>query len=244
MTTKSQWHAANRALMSEDRQRLGDPPSAEEVLAYTRGELPAHEAARISERLVAYPDLVRTLTTEFPVDPATPGDPDYMSDDEFAEHWASLQKRMPGKGGGRVVQFWPAVSAIAATLAIVFGALFWQERAERMRPRVEDQQDLRQDGSRGIDDNAVTLQAQGESFLLVLRPPPTAVYDSYRLEIVSPTPERSLWTSEKLPWRADDIPILVHRSFFKSGKYQVVLYGESAGREERVSTYSLRVPGR
>ncbi len=241
MTTKSQWHAANRALMSENRQRFGEPPSGEEVLAYTRGELPAHEAARVCERLVAYPDLVRTLTAEFPVDAAKPGDPDYMSDDEFAKHWASLQKRMPVKGGGRVVQFWPAISAIAATLAIVFGALFWQERVERMRPRVAwDQQDLRPDGRRGIDDNAVTLQAQGESFLLVLRPPATPVFDSYRLEIVSP--ERSLWKSEKLPWRADDIPILVHRSFFKSGKYQVVLYGESGGREERVSTYSLRVP--
>jgi hypothetical protein len=240
MTTKSQWHAANRALMSEDRQRLGEPPSAEEVLAYTRGELPAHEAARVCERLVAYPDLVRTLTAEFPIDPATPGDPDYMSDDEFAKHWASLQKRMPA-ARGRVVQFWPTISAIAATLAIVVGALFLQERAERMRPRVAwDQQDLRPDGSRGLDDNAVTLQAQGESFLLVLRPSPTPVFDSYRLEIVSP--ERSLWKSEKLPWRADDIPILVHRSFFKSGRYQVVLYGESGGREEKVSTYSLRVP--
>jgi hypothetical protein len=229
--------------MAEERERLGEPPTAEEVLAYTRGELPAHEAARVCERLVAYPDLVRTLTAEFPADAATPGDPDYMSDDEFAKHWASMQKRLPRKEGGRVVQFWPVISAIAATLAIVFGALFLQQRAELMRPRVAwDQQDLRPDGSRGFNDNAVTLQAQGESFLLVLRPPATPVFDSYRLEIVSSNPERSLWKSEKLPWRVDDIPILVRRSFFKPGKYQVILYGESGGQEERVNTYSLRVP--
>ena len=95
-------------------------------------------------------------------------------------------------------------------------------------------------------DDAIPLKAEGESFLLVLSPPPTPVYDAYRLEIVdvSATPAKTLWSSEKLARRTDDIPILVRRSFFKSGKYRVVLYGVSGSQEERVSTYTLRVPGR
>src|SRR3954447_15685824 len=98
MTTKSEFSAANRDLVSENRATNGEPPTAEEVLAYTRGELTPEEEARIRERLIAYPDLVRTLTTPFP-EPAEPGHPDYLSDHEFARHWKALQKRRQRSNG-------------------------------------------------------------------------------------------------------------------------------------------------
>ncbi len=247
MTTKSEWQEANRALEAEDRQRLGEPPAAEEVLAYMRGELPAHEAARVCERLVAYPELVRTLTAEFPAEGAEPGDPDYMPDDEFAKHWASLQRRMPRKEPGRVLQFWPAISAIAAALAIVFGALYWQARTERAVPLVADLQILTPDGRRGGGDEAVPLTAQGDFYYLVVSLPGTPVFDTHRLEIVdaSANPPRSIWSTSVLPRPSSEIfPILVPRTFLKPGKYQVVLYGVSGAREERIDTYTVRVRGR
>ena len=51
MTTKTEWQAVNQALMADDRRRVGEPPAAEEALAYMRGELSEEEAVRVRERL-------------------------------------------------------------------------------------------------------------------------------------------------------------------------------------------------
>ena len=143
MTTKSEWQAVNQALMADDRRRAGEPPAAEEVLAYMRSELSAEEAARVRERLVCHPDLVRTLTGSFPTEGAQPGDADYMSDREFASHWALLERRLKR---GRVVEFWPVLGAIAATLAVVFAGLYWQARKELTTPHVMDAVFIMPDG--------------------------------------------------------------------------------------------------
>src|SRR5947209_7676384 len=132
MTTKSEFSAANRDLMSENRASLGEPPTAEEVLAYTRGELPADDEARIRERLIAYPDLVRTLTMPFP-EGAEPGDPDYLSDHEFARHWKALQKRRQRSNRG--LQFWRSFGVIAATVAVALGAMLWHAQTELKKPQ-------------------------------------------------------------------------------------------------------------
>jgi len=246
MTTKLEWQAANRELMAEERRRLGDPPTAEEVLAFTRGELGPEENARIREKLVAYPELVRTMTAEFPTEGAAPGDSDYLSDDEFAKHWASLKKRMPDAGGARVLQFWPAFGSIAAALAVVFGTLFWQARSELTKPRIPlDQQVLLPDDQRGAGAVGTVLAAQGETFLLIVPMINEPEFNNYRLEIVDvlANPPRRRWSSEPMPRRANDsFPILVSRKFLTPGKYQVVLYGVSGARQEQLSGYTLRVP--
>jgi hypothetical protein len=70
------------------------------------------------------------------------------------------------------------------------------------------------------------------------------VFDTYRVEIVDVSAgSRPLWSAAGLRG-GSDIPILVQRSFFKPGRYQVVLYGVSGGREERIATHGLRVPAR
>src|SRR5437764_7414524 len=131
MTTKSEFAAANRDLTAEACASIGEPPTAEEVLAYTRGELAPEDEARIRERLIAYPDLVRTLTTPFP-EGAEPDHPDYLSEHEFARHWKVLRKRRHRPDHG--LQFWRAFGAIAAALAVVFGGLLWRARTELKKP--------------------------------------------------------------------------------------------------------------
>ena len=123
---------------------IGEPPTAGEVMAYTRGELAPDEEARIRERLIAYPDLVRALTAPFP-EGAEPDHPDYLSDHEFARNWSALQKRRrrPDRG----LQFWRAFGAIAAALAVVFGALLWRAQTALKQPQaVWEQQELYPDG--------------------------------------------------------------------------------------------------
>ena len=169
MITKSELSAANRELNAENPASLGEPPAPDEVLAYTRGELTPDEEARIRERLIAYPELVRALTTPFP-EPAEPDHPDYLSDHEFARHWKALQKRRQRPDGG--LQFWRAFGAIAAALAVVFGGLLWRAQTELKKPQAfGEQQDLYPDGRRGAEGVPKTLTATGTSGSGATSPP-------------------------------------------------------------------------
>src|SRR4051794_22595474 len=182
MITKSELSDVNGKVMAENRTTNGEPPTAEEVLAYTRGELAPEEEACIRERLIAYPELVRTLTTPFP-EPAEPGHPDYLSDHEFARYWKALQKRRQRSNRG--LQFWRAFGAIAAALAVVFGGLLWRAEIELKKPQaVWEQQDVYPDGQRGIGEQPNRLTANGEAYLLLLQQLPADITaDKLRAEI-------------------------------------------------------------
>ncbi|HEX3579236.1 MAG TPA: hypothetical protein VHY33_11795 [Thermoanaerobaculia bacterium] len=230
--------------MTEKRASIGEPPTAEEALAYTRGELAPDEEARIRERLIAYPDLARTLTTPFP-EGAEPDHPDYLSDHEFARHWKALQKRRQRPDGR--LQFWRAFGTIAAAMAVVFGALLWRAEAERKTPTaVWEQQDLYQDGQRGIGGQPNTLTVQGESYLLVPQLPIDLAVDKLRAEIADvANPSRTVWSSKTVPRTPDgSLVILVPREFLKPGTFRLVVYGITGERQEPLSSYTLRVPAR
>jgi len=223
-----------------------EPPTAEEMLAYTRGELSSEEEARVQERLVAHPDLVRTLTEPFPTEGANPGDADYLSDAEFATHWALMQKRMRREmpaAGGHVVQFWRYSTAIAATVAVVLGTLLLQTSLKLAQPRaVWEQQVLFPDGRRGASSETATLTAKGESVLLIMPLIGQRDYDRYRIEVVDAASERPIWRNDALRPEDDAFAILVPRRFLKPGTYRVVIYGISGAGEERLATYSVRAP--
>jgi len=244
MITKSEWQTINEDLMSEERRRFGEPPTFEEVLKYLHGELSGAEEESVRERLACYPDLVRTITASFPDEAAQPGDDDFVTDAEFARHWSKIQTKMHR----RVSQFWPIFGAIAATVAVVLGALLVRTqtelRNERMQPRVAwDQQILLPDGQRGGGETAATLTAKGKSFLLVV-PIVAPSFDDYRLDIVgAQDPDHALWRSPILQ-RGDNeaFEILVPRAFLKPGKYAVLLIGVNGARQEQVASYSIRVP--
>jgi hypothetical protein len=244
MTTKSELAAANRDLIADDRASLGEPPTAEEVLAYSRGELAPEDEANVRERLIAYPELMRTLTTPFP-EPAAPDHPDYLSDHEFARHWKALQKRRQRPDGG--LQFWRAFGAIAAVLALVFGALLWRAEMQLKQPQaVWEQQDLYADGQRGLGGQPNTLTANGEAYLLVPPLPTDLAVDKLRAEIVdAANPPRTVWSSNALPRTPDgSLVIVVPRGFLKPGTYRLVVYGITGERQEPLSSYTLRVPAR
>jgi hypothetical protein len=244
MTTKSELSAANRELMAENRLAIGEPPTAEEVLAYTRGELGPDEEARIRERLIAYPELVRTLTTPFP-EPAEPDHPDYLSDHEFARHWKALQKRRRRPGGG--LQFWRAFGAIAAAVAVVFGALLWRAEMQLKQPQaVSELQDLYPDTQRGLGGQPNTLTTNGESYLLVPSLPADLAVDKLRAEIIDvANRSRTIWSSKAMRRTPDgSFVILVPRDSLKSGTYRLVVYGITGERQEPLSSYALRVPAR
>ncbi|MBV8543952.1 MAG: hypothetical protein JO093_05200 [Acidobacteria bacterium] len=244
MTTKSELSAANRELIAENRLTIGDPPSAEEVLAYTSGGLAPDQEARIRERLMAYPELVRALTTPFP-EGAEADHPDYLSDHEFARHWKALQKRRQRPDG--VPRYWRAVGAIAAALAVVLGGLLWRAEVQLRQPQAVWQlQDLYPDGQRGIGGSPNTVTANGESYLLVPSLGSDLAVDQLRAEIVDAVnPSRPIWIGKAVPRTPNgSFVILVPRESLKPGTYRLVVYGITGERQEPLNSYTLRVPER
>ena len=62
MITKHHWDEALDAWTLAERERLGGPPTAAQIVAYTRGELPPAEAARVRALLVYDPELTPLLS--------------------------------------------------------------------------------------------------------------------------------------------------------------------------------------
>ena len=62
MITKTDWDDALDAWVAEERERLGGPPSEEDIVAYLSGDLAPAEASRVRALLVYYPELTPLLT--------------------------------------------------------------------------------------------------------------------------------------------------------------------------------------
>ncbi len=151
MIKRSDWGAAYRKLIAEGRRKLGEPPTEEQFLSYSRNGLGSEEAARVQEYLSFHPEIARALVLPFPSpEESRPGDPDYLSDEMLEEDWKAIQARLaetPGvaavktsRGSGLGTLFrafftaplWGLrlASAAAFGLALVLGALALQTRME------------------------------------------------------------------------------------------------------------------
>jgi hypothetical protein len=61
MIKKHDWDEALDVWTLGERERLGGPPTPAQIVAYTRGELPAAESTRVRALLVYYPELTPWL---------------------------------------------------------------------------------------------------------------------------------------------------------------------------------------
>lgn len=233
MIRKSDWQAVQDEMIAEDRRTLGAPPTVEEMLAYASGELAPEEEARVRALLVAYPELARALTVPFPAEGG-----EGVSQQDVSRRWKSFQTQIrPEEKRGKVLQFWRTSFALAATLALVFGGLLWRE--SRDEPRVLGDAQLLAGAQRGGASPPVTLDAGDAPAVLIVPLYGAGSFERYRLELVD-TKERVLWRSGLLK-RSDDDAFRIEVSL-DAGDYRVVLYGVDATREQRLDTYSLRVP--
>lgn len=267
MITKSDLQKANEKLKAEARRRLGDPPTAEELVAYAKGELAPADAERVRELLVAYPELARAIAEPFPSEGAEPGDDDYLSDAEFAPRWAALRQRMAANGhaaaaipqrvalsDGRIVRFHRRVElALAAMLVLAFGGYLLEAQANRRiamkaerlaQPRVMwQEQPLMPDGHRGLSDATLTLSPAGNAYMLAPMLVNADAYAKYRAEMLDTTAKpRQIWNTDALDRRpGDTFAILVPSEFLSSGhRYQLVLYGVDGTAQERLASYTFR----
>jgi hypothetical protein len=247
MITKSDWQAVHARLLAERRDTLGDPPTVEEMLAYSRGELSRDDEERVRALLVSYPELLRALTVEFTDDDAQPGDPDYLPEPVVARQWDAFQGRIRGRqrsDGGRVLQFWRASAAVAAALAIAFGALLWRAQSQLDGPRVLSGQPqvLQPEGHRRGGGEAVKTFPRNTELLLVVSLQIEQEFPLYRLEIASAAdPSRPIWRDSSAKPQDGAFLVTISRKFLASGTYRLTVYGINGAREEQLDTYAFLV---
>jgi len=240
MMNQSDWNAVRDSLIADDRAKLGEPPTVDELLAYERGELSKEHAQRVQQLLVAYPNLAQAYATPFPSDDVE------LPDDVIDRQWSAFHagNRHGSGSSARVLQFWRGVAAIAAAVAIVFGAMLWQTHTELLRPHVlPEAAILTPDGRRGLAEQPqAAVTPSGDSVLFVVSLIGPTDYETYRLELVRGDSHKRVWSSD--PLRATNsysFNVEIPSRALTAGTYQMIAYGLRGNAQEQVATYTIDV---
>jgi hypothetical protein len=244
MTNKSEWQEANRRITAEQREKLGDPPTAEELLAYGRGELSEDEEERIRDLLVAYPELARMYGAPFPEEPQAG-----VSREAIDAGLDDVKRRLgiaaiPPRG--RMRHYIP--TTIAAALALVFFGLYVQaESRARDNTRACDlprvlgaPQELDPDGNRGPAAPTL-LRKDGEVYFLEPHLINKVRYPHYSIELHDQ--KGAVWTSHSAQLGEDDaFQIVIPHTFLRPGAYQLRIIGVDGEVRRNVGAYDVAVP--
>ncbi|HEX8616686.1 MAG TPA: hypothetical protein VF911_03775 [Thermoanaerobaculia bacterium] len=254
MIRKSEWKAVHEELAAEDRRSLGAPPTVEELEAYSRGELPQVDEARVRALLVAYPELARAMAIDFPDDDAQPGDDGFVSAEEVSRRLADFRRGVHAappveSAAGRLLLFRYVPTAVAAALAIVFAGLYLRAETsarrlstEMTRPRLLEVQQLTPDGRRGLP-GETTITVNGDGALLVVPVLNERHFKNYRLELFDGQSSAPLWRSTDARRGDDDaFRLIVPRELLRPGStYRLSVSGLDGTRAEQLATYSMRI---
>jgi hypothetical protein len=245
MVEKLDWNAIHRRLITEGRERVGDPPTADEIDALFRGDLSEEEAARVRGLLIYYPEIARVMTQLPP-----PETINVLTVEERAQDWEAIQKRIVPPIPFRRPSRRPRLLAYAAAAALVFLGviLYFDLRPSAPTAAVKpplvarriERRELRPDGIlRGNAPTPAIILAVADEYALKLLTTQEKRYDSYRIDVVDLDTTRVIWTHSGFP----DPPNgafeinLSSQALRPGGHYELVLNGMS----DRVATYTVRV---
>ena len=257
MIKRTDWETAYRDLIAAGRQRFGEPPTEEQLLAYSRGELQGEEAVRVQEGLSCYPELARALAAPFPApDESQPADPADLSDEALERDWKAIQARLMEAPEPKALvspPFWSLrLAAPAVALAAVLGFFAWQSRMDVERltreiaePRlVLEHRLLLPDGARGTEETPIALPPEAESFLLTLAVADNPTDPEYHVRIVEEAGqgETETWSASMPRPDGNVFAIWAPRDFLRSGApHRLELYGVRDGQRHLLATYTIQL---
>jgi hypothetical protein len=231
--TNDDWAAAEAEYMREERERLGGPPTPEQISALLRGELSETEAARVRALAVYYPALTDVLLAKEPSDDGVP-----LSRDELEGRWESLQRRLPKPG----VRHWLPLVAMLM-VGFVAGLIVPSFRRDLPRTFGVSHELHPLDVRRGTAEGRPhLLRGDEREYLLVLMLGRDTGHRHYRIDIIAPgSSSKVIWRSPAMA-RVESRPftIAVPRTFLDPGTYRVELYGLD-GEPNHLASYLVRV---
>jgi hypothetical protein len=189
MITKDDWNDALDAWIVEERERLGGPPTPEEVVAYLSGQLPPAAAARVRALLVYYPELTPLLTERI------------EKPRELRQPFFALR-----------------LYAAAATLALVtVGATAIREHQRSIAPvALSSHHEFTADHTRGAGPSFVLAGGQ-RRYLVTAVPTEAPIESAYELEIARNS--RVLWTATNVRPIDNAFVIDIPGEFLAPGEY-------------------------
>lgn len=242
MISKDDWQNAYPELLADGRKRVGPPPTADEVEALFRGDLPEAEAERVRELLAYYPELARVMTEPFPE--TAEG---VLTDDELAEDLARIRGRVRAVPAAPVVmhsrRISPRTLALVAGIVVAIGLgslALWRPASG---PRAMSAKVLYPDGRRSASTPTPMPLSTNTDYRLALVFSSTLRYPEYRLELLdlSTTPPRPVWSREGVQRQPDGTyPTTLSTTDLAPGRYRLALYGRD-GDSVLLATYTVRL---
>jgi hypothetical protein len=236
---KDDWNDAASAWIAAERERLGGPPTAEEVVACQRGELPVDEAARVRALLVYYPELTSLLIESDP----EPVD-DELSEFELARDRAAIHRRIAAKPR---FQFRVLMEVAAGVTIALLGGLLIHARTENREPYLQARHELRNVLTRGGgSDVPFDLPASSDRYLLALTLAKHYDYAAYRIDIVDLTPSgpKTLRSISGATPVDGTFELSVPPELLASGSSRIDVNGVDNGRAHLLESFPIRVANR
>ncbi|HYH09538.1 MAG TPA: hypothetical protein VEK11_20995 [Thermoanaerobaculia bacterium] len=211
MITKNDWLAAAEAYMADERERLGELPTPEEVVAYAHGELDENAANRVRAALVYEPALTDLLLEDVP------------------------DNVVPMTAPPRRSRQWIAA---AAMVVIAVTALFFAQLRNPDGPA--QTLTLRPSEYRGASSYRQTLVAGASRYHLSAPVFADRTYSSYRIALVRDG-ETIWDAADLQREPDDAVHVTIPGRELKPGKYTITLHGLGDEEPELLQTYAISV---
>lgn len=239
--------SALEAIMAARRDELGEPPRADELLAFRDGALPPAQRAVVEEKIAAFPEAAAALLDlgRFPDVAPAPGVRE-VTDEEIAGDWQSLRARIerdrppaPAPSGTRGILRLAAAVVAALLLGALSGLILGRgPLGPPARPAAGvDLIALEPDDADSVTRGQAVAVASGPPLLFILAAGAVEPLPAYSVHIRDARGELVWSQTGAAPTREGLVTVLLPAGFLEAGRYRIDLSPPDGG--EPLASYTL-----